>query len=214
VKRRPRVAAEAGKRRRRGLERAPVSAGVGDEQDDHVDPAVPLLAVEPALEGLEIVERGLGFDGDPPLSTLDEQVPRSQVTADGQRDLCSASETRVDVRPEAIQEPLLAHVANGIAGWICPEDEIEPDRRAPSADPRNGHVIDHATLEPEELLVRGARRRGNVTQAQPGADPSGTNVAAKDPERIVGSAPAAIRRPLPGAHPTSLTVCDLLPVIW
>jgi hypothetical protein len=33
--------------------------------------------VQPALEGLQVVENGLRLHGDPPPSTLDHQVPGS-----------------------------------------------------------------------------------------------------------------------------------------
>lgn len=77
TERRPSVAAEVGERRRRGLDRAAVPTGIGHEQDEHLNPAIPLLAVQPALEGLQVVENGLRLDGDPPPSTLDQQVPGS-----------------------------------------------------------------------------------------------------------------------------------------
>lgn len=116
AKRGARVTIEAGERGGFGREVSAVPAGVGDKQDDNLDSTVPLLAVQPTLEGLEVVENGFGFDRDPPIVTLDEQVPRSQVSEDRQRHLGSTSETRVEVRPQPIQEALLTSVTNGIAG--------------------------------------------------------------------------------------------------
>ena len=75
MKGRPGVATEVGKRRRRGLDRATISAGVGDEQDEHVDPAVALLAMQPALQRLQVVEDRLRFNSDPQPLALDEQDP-------------------------------------------------------------------------------------------------------------------------------------------
>ena len=82
--------------------------------------------MESAFERLEIVENGLGFDRDPPPWTLDEQVPRSEITRNRQRDLGSARETWVDVRPEPIHQPLLAGIAERISGRKSAQDEIEP----------------------------------------------------------------------------------------
>ena len=74
-------------------------------------------------------------------------------------------EARVDVGHKADQEPLLAGVTDRNASRIDTQDEIEPDCRTPRTDVLNRHVIDPATLEADELLMRGARRGGNGAQA-------------------------------------------------
>jgi hypothetical protein len=119
----------------------------------------------------------------------------------------------MDVWPKAIEQTLLAGVADRIACRIGAQDKIQPDGRAPGAGVLDGRVIDRAALEAEELLVGRARRRGNEAQAQSGAGPGATSFAADQLERFIGSASAAIRRPFPRAHPAILTLGDLLAVI-
>ena len=176
---RARIAAEPSKRCRRCREGKAVSRGVSDEQDHDVDPAVALLPVQPAFERLEVVEDCLRLDGNPPSSAFDEQVPRSQVAPNRQRDLGRARKARVDARSKAIEQSLLTGVADRIAPRIAAYDQIEPNRRAPGADVLDGNVIDPATLEAEQLLMRCARRRGNGAQAQSRTDPCRTGLAAE-----------------------------------
>jgi hypothetical protein len=83
-----------------------------------------------------------------------------------------------------------------------PQDEFEPDRRAPGADILHGQAIGVAVLETKELLVRGASRRCNDAEAQARADPGGPGIAAEALRGVGGSAPAAIDRPLSRTHPS------------
>ena len=57
-----------------------------------------------------------------------------------------------------------------------------------------------------------ARRRSNDAQAQAGADPGRSSIAAEALNGFVGSAPAAIGGPLSRAHPAIMASGDLLPV--
>jgi hypothetical protein len=116
----------------------------------------------------------------------------------------------MDVGPEAIQEMLLTGIADRIPGREGAEDEIEPDRRAPGADILDAEVIDAAALEAEELLVGRACRRGNDAQAQAGADPGRTSIAAENAKCIVCPTPAPIGRPLPRGHASIMASGDLL----
>ena len=105
----------------------------------------------------------------------------------------------MDARPKASQEALLAGVPDGIAGWKGALDEIEPDRCTPSTEILNGQVIGPAALEPKKLLMGGARRPRDDSQAQAGSDSGGTQIAAEVLEGLAGSASPAIRRSLPRA---------------
>jgi hypothetical protein len=190
----------------------PVPTGIGHQQDDLVHSAVPLLPVQSPFQGLEVVENGLGLDGNPPAAALDQQVPRSEVAPDRQRNLGPALETCMQVRDQAIHESLLARVTDGIAGWIGAEDEIKPDRSTPGANVLERHVVDGASLEPQQLLMGRAGCFGHGSQAESGADPRRTDLAPDDAEGRVSAASAAVRGPLPGTHRTIMPFADYLPI--
>lgn len=119
----------------------------------------------------------------------------------------------MDVRPEPIHEALLSGVANRIASRIGAQNEVETDGRAPGAEVLRRHAVGSAALEAQELLMRGACRGGDAPQAQAGADARRTFLATKQLEGLVGSAPTAIRRSLPRAHPAMLAPGALLAVM-
>jgi hypothetical protein len=169
--------------------------------------------MKPTLECLEIVENRLCLDGDPPPSTHDELVPRSQITVVRQRDLRPARETGMDIRPKAIEQSLLAGVADRIACRIGSQDEIQPDCRTPGADVLNGDVIGRTTFKSEQLLVGRARGRGNDAQAQAGTNAGRSRFATERLEGFVSSTSATIGRPLPRAHAAIMTRADLLRLI-
>jgi hypothetical protein len=97
-------------------------------------------------------------------------------------------------------DALLAGVANRISAREGLQDEIEPDRRAPGSDVLDRRMAKQASLETEELLMRGARRCSDGTQAEAGADTGSARLAPEEPEGFAGSAPTAIRRALSRAH--------------
>ncbi len=59
----------------------------------------------------------------------------------------------MDVRSKAIEQALLARVADRITCRIAAHDEIQPNGRAPRADVRHREVNDLPALEALDLLM-------------------------------------------------------------
>jgi hypothetical protein len=207
-----RVAAQAGERGGGSLDGTPVPARVGDEQDGVLNLAISLLQVEPALEGLEIVEDCLGLDGNPPTQTVDDHVPGSKVALKRERNLVPRSEARVEDLPQSIEEPLLADIPNGVSGWIRAHHQIEPDRRTPRADVGDRCMIRDAPLEAQQLLMGGARRVGDHSRAEPGPDSRRPHLATEPAKGIFCATASTIGRALPGAHGVSMHSTHLMSI--
>ena len=109
------------------------------------------------------------------------------------------------MRPQALEQPLLARVADRITCRVTTR-RGPAHGRAPCPHIPDRDVIDGASLESEEPRTRGVRRRSNGAKTQSGTDPGGARIPAEQLERFGRSAPAAIRRPLSRAHTTILTL--------
>ena len=70
-----------------GREDGAVVAGISDEQDHPTDPQVPLLDADPTLEGLKVLQSGLGLDHFVDCRTVDHDVGTPKVAGQRNGDL-------------------------------------------------------------------------------------------------------------------------------
>lgn len=156
---------------------------------------VSCLQTESTLEGLAVRDPRFGFNADSPglrLQTADFCVPRPEVVLDWEWHLRSPAQPRVQPASKPLEEHELGAIPDRITGRVCADREIQPDRRTPAADGRDGNPVQLPTLEPHDLLVRGTGRRCNVPDTEPGAHARQAMLLSQPAECITGASPASI----------------------
>ena len=90
---------------------SPVVPRRSDQQDHTVYAAIAPLRLASSLQGLEVVEPGLGVDPDR-AGPIELDVPGAQVTLTTDGNLASPTKARMQARPEPLEQPELAGVAH------------------------------------------------------------------------------------------------------
>ena len=181
---------------------------------------VASLEGKAAIERLPIRDPCLGLHAHPPrtgFATPDLGVPGASIPGNRERHLRSPRERRMELPPKSLQQGELGPIANRVAGWVGSHCEVEPDDRAPRTHRLDGHAIQVAAFETDQLLVRGARSCSDFAEAEPRADPREAMIPADAPHGFAPLAAAPIRGSLSRSHvayrATRLFTADYLPRI-
>ena len=123
------------------------------------------------------------LDDHAPADAADDRVPCSKVAFDAERDFGPPLQSAVDATSEALQESLLAGVANRVTAWIGPDRQVQSDdattmhrdlrgRRWPAARARSEAVVDGTCptrLQPLEGSARFRRVQSEAPDRGDGA---------------------------------------------
>lgn len=155
------------------------------------------------FQGLTVRDPRLGLDARPPwprFAPADFCVPCAQVALAREGDLRTPPKAAVKTRSKAFEQGKLGAIADGVAGWIRADREIEPEHREPGAKVSEVESLDVTSLEAPQLWVRRPGRRSTGAQAQPRAGPRLAVLSTQASQRVPRPSPAPIGRPLSSCH--------------
>ena len=93
-----------------------------------IDVAVAPLERQPSVDGLDVIDHGLGLDADSPRRATDDGIPGSKITRNGKRHFRRPAQSWSQPAPKSFQQSRLPCVPNWVAGWMRSEANIEGDR--------------------------------------------------------------------------------------
>ena len=127
------------------------SGRVGDDKDQLVEPAVTKLELEPALNGLEVVEDRLGFDRSTPRGCGHDTVPGAWVTGRRERNLGPKCERAMQDLSESFEEPQVTGIPDRITKRVGPDRDGQADRSGGAEELVDPDALETTSLEPAQL---------------------------------------------------------------
>jgi hypothetical protein len=201
----------AGERRFAGRDGSSIRRRVCHHDQHCVELGVAELERDASELALGVVDPRLYLDGQTATAAVfikevvDEHVPSSPITGDGERDLESNRDLRRQARSEPVDHPELPGIAERIPVRVGPDTDIEPHHRAEACQLDNGGGWGKPSLDPADLWCGESHRLGDTPKGQPSSHASRANVGSHPGDVGARHHRSPVDRTFAGRHRHSLT---------